>query len=193
MAVATLVVVVIRGGGDPVETAVRGGGGGFGGGENFTVGQQSGISKTNAIGINFSDKWGKKVDVQGSYFFNNSNNVNDNLTQTQTHWIQIVLQTNGSISESNNYNHRINMRFEYRIDSFNSIIISPSLNFQKNRSFNRIISSTHLMELIRSIPRSVTAMFYRTGYNLRNNILYPSFICQQQEKNFFYWLQPDIE
>ena len=31
---------------------------------SFTVGQQSGISKTNAAGINFADKWGKKVDVQ---------------------------------------------------------------------------------------------------------------------------------
>jgi hypothetical protein len=47
----------------------RPGGGGFGGGNfgggggGFLVGQQSGISKTNAIGLNYNDKWGKNLDV----------------------------------------------------------------------------------------------------------------------------------
>jgi hypothetical protein len=40
------------------------GGGNFRGGENFTVGQQNGISSTNAIGLNYSDKWGPKTDMQ---------------------------------------------------------------------------------------------------------------------------------
>src|SRR5690606_30797542 len=63
------------GGGRPGGGGNRGGGrpgggfGGFGGAENFQVGQQSGISKTNAFGINYGDKWGKKIDVTGSYFF----------------------------------------------------------------------------------------------------------------------------
>ncbi|HKH61854.1 MAG TPA: carboxypeptidase regulatory-like domain-containing protein, partial [Flavitalea sp.] len=62
-----------RGGGGP-----RGGGGGFGGGnsDNFLVGQQNGISKTNSFGINFSDLWSKKFEISGSYFFNNNANSN---------------------------------------------------------------------------------------------------------------------
>jgi hypothetical protein len=49
----------------------RGGGGGsFGGGaDNFNVGQSSGISKTNAAGINFSNVYNKKLTLTGSYFF----------------------------------------------------------------------------------------------------------------------------
>ncbi|MEO6723491.1 MAG: carboxypeptidase regulatory-like domain-containing protein [Ferruginibacter sp.] len=48
----------------------RGGGGRGGGGtDNFLVGQSSGISKTNAFGVNYSDQWGKKINVTGSYFF----------------------------------------------------------------------------------------------------------------------------
>src|SRR5690606_31149538 len=52
----------------------RGGRGGFGRGNNFFVGQQSGISSTNALGINYTDMWGKKMEVNGSYFFNQSSN-----------------------------------------------------------------------------------------------------------------------
>ena len=55
------------------------GGGGFGGGQwggggnnNFLVGNSGGIVTTNAVGLNYSDKWGKKFNVSGSYFFNNT-------------------------------------------------------------------------------------------------------------------------
>jgi len=75
-----------QGGGGP-----RGGGGGnpgggqgnFGNNSNFLVGQQNGINKTNALGINYSDLWGKKITVSGSYFFNNTNNTTDQLSTTE--------------------------------------------------------------------------------------------------------------
>lgn len=157
------------GGGNP-----RGGGGfgGFGGSENFSVGQQAGISKTNAIGINFSDKWGKKVDVQASYFFNNSNNGNERLLKSETILGQRTqFVTQNSLSESNNNNHRFNMRFEYRIDSSNSLIISPSLNFQDNNSFSESMSRT-LMGTDTANTSDNSTRSDRNGYNLRNNILY---------------------
>lgn len=160
-----------RGGGS------RGGGqGGFGGGNtnNFLVGQQSGISKTNAAGINFSDKWGKKVDVQASYFFNNGNNLNDQSLKSQT------LLTDGrkqfldqaSVSESKNFNHRLNLRLEYKIDSSNSIIINPSLNFQKNNSVSNSAAQTYYGINDTANTSLNDATSYRDGYNLRNNILY---------------------
>ena len=127
-----------RGGGGPRGGGGGRGGGGFGGGQdNFLVGQQSGISKTNALGINYSDKWGKKVDVSGSYFYNNSNNNNDQVLNRQNLGQDTIkFYDENSISQSQNFNHRINMRLEYKIDSSNSLIISPSLNFQKNNSTN---------------------------------------------------------
>jgi uncharacterized membrane protein YgcG len=153
----------------------RGGGGGFGfnQSENFTVGQQPGISKTNAIGVNFSDKWGKKIDAQGSYFFNNSENDNAKTLKSQTTFAdktQFTDQASNSLSK--NYNHRINMRIEYRIDSSNSLIINPSLNFQKNNSLSHSVSQTYYgagdtVNTSDNITKS-----HRDGYNLRNNILY---------------------
>jgi hypothetical protein len=153
-----------------------GGGGGFGGWgggqQNFLVGQQNGISKTNAFGINYTDKWGQKTDVQGSYFFNNSNNVNDRASQSQTLFqgkTQYISQK--SVSQTDNYNHRINLRLEHRIDSNNSIIINPSLNFQKNNSlseaFSRTLSNADTVNKSDNVSESM-----RNGYNLRNNILY---------------------
>ncbi|MEO5563545.1 MAG: outer membrane beta-barrel protein [Chitinophagaceae bacterium] len=162
-----------RGGGAQGGGGNRGGGGNFGGGgggQNFSVGQASGISKTNAIGINFSDKWGKKLDVQSSYFFNNSNNTNDNSSRTEITSDTIV--TNQiSRSQSKNYNHRLNLRLEYRIDSSNSIIINPSLNFQDNTSLSQSFENSlqGLDTLNRSSTDRETA---RKGFNIRNNILY---------------------
>lgn len=154
------------GGGNP-----RGGGGNFGGGENFSVGQQSGISKTNALGINFSDKWGKKLDVTGSYFFNNSNNLNENSSRSETIG-ENFFNNQSSLSSSNNYNHRVNMRLEYRIDSSNSIIITPSLNFQKNTSISEAIENS-LYGTTDTVNTSVsTRNVQREGFNLRNNVLY---------------------
>jgi hypothetical protein len=152
----------------------RGGGGNWGGGQdNFLVGQQSGISKTNAFGINFNDKWGKKLDVSGSYFYNNSNNSNDQVINRQNLGRDTIgFYDENGISQSKNYNHRINMRLEYKIDSFNSVIITPSLNFQKNKSINGYTGTSSYTQGNIANETENTTTNDRSGYNLRNNILY---------------------
>jgi hypothetical protein len=149
-----------------------GGGRGAGGGsDNFLVGQSNGISKTNALGLNYSDKWGKKLTVSGSYFFNNSTNNNQSVTNTQ------ILDNNQFTAQNSdaftkNFNHRINARFEYKIDSNNTLFIIPSLNFQNNKN-----SSYASIRTFRNIQDSINnsrsnAVNDRNGYNLRNNIMY---------------------
>lgn len=149
----------------------RGGRGGGRGGENFQVGQQNGISKTNALGINYSDKWGKKVEVSGSYFFNNSNNQNNSSSRTETIG-ENYFNNQSSRSASNNYSHRINMRLEYKIDSSNSIIVSPSLNFQKNNSYSQSFENSHYGISDTTNTSASDRNVLRNGYNLRNNVLY---------------------
>ena len=152
------------------------GGGGFGGGGNFLVGQQNGINKTNAIGINFSDVWGKKLRVSGSYFFNNSENNTGQESSTEylpAFRSSLLKKDEQTISNSNNNNHRINMRVEYQIDSMNQLIISPNLSFQNNRS-NRLSTTSNFR---RSDGKLDNEIFNRTnslrnGNNLNNNILY---------------------
>ena len=157
----------------------RGGGGGgpqgnFGSSNNFLVGNQDGISKTNSFGINFSDIWAKKLTFTGSYFYNNSNTANDQLLNRQYFLTgdssQFYKET--SLSQNKNYNHRVNMRIDYKIDSFNSILITPTLSFQNNNSIDNTIgaNSYNPSDLISQSINQNTAS--TSGYSLNNNILY---------------------
>ena len=150
----------------------RGGGRG-GGGDNFSVGQSNGISTTNAVGINYSDKWGKKLNVSGSYFFNNSNNDNQSIINTETFFSPKNQFTNqNSNSNTLNNNHRANFRLEYKIDSSNSLFIIPSVNFQTNNS-SSISSLKSYYGANDSINTSLSNIkANRNGYNIRNNILF---------------------
>jgi len=153
----------------------RGGGGrgGFGGGGDFNVGQSSGISQTNAVGINFSNMYGKKLTLSGSYFFNNSTNNNESLINTQTSddsSTQFSIERTNSVTK--NTNHRLNMRLEYKIDSSNSLFIIPSISFQDNSS-----SSFSTLQYYEgagdSISNSQTkGLSDRSGYSIRNNIMF---------------------
>ncbi|MGZ8549084.1 MAG: outer membrane beta-barrel protein, partial [Chitinophagaceae bacterium] len=119
-------------------------------------------------------KWGKKLDITGSYFFNNNNNVNDNISRTETKLEdgRTLFNNQNNLSQSENYNHRINLRLEYKIDSANSIMITPSLNFQKNRSRSASFENS-LYDFDDTLNTSVSQRdVLRDGYNLRNNILY---------------------
>lgn len=152
-----------------------GGPGGFGGGvSNFTVGQQSGVSKTSALGINFSDKWGEKVNFTGSYFFNYSNTTNDQTTNRQyfgdADTAQHYTQTN--TYSTTNYNNRVNLRIEYNINPKNSLIFTPNLTFQSTRSNSSSAAQTEQGNgtLLSKTNNNVTS--WSEGYNLNNSILF---------------------
>lgn len=160
---------------------VSGGGGGRGGrgrgnfgGGNFFVGQQSGISRTSAFGINYGDMWGKKLEVTGSYFFNNANTNNDQVSNAQ-YFIKdssTQLYDESNFSGTDNFNNRVNMRFEYKLDSSNSFIFSPSLSFQDNDRSSAVNGVRYytLNDLIsRTTYRSEANS---SGYNSNNNLLY---------------------
>ena len=153
----------------------RGGGaGGFGGSDNFSVGAQSGISKTNSFGINYSDLWGKKTEVSGSYFFNNSNTGNDQLTNmvtTQDSGNNRIYNEN-SFTNSKNFNHRINFRINYKINDKNSLMISPSLSLQDNKSVSGYTGENSLVKTGLSNRTINNTDSKNSGYNFNNNILF---------------------
>ncbi len=161
-----------------------GGGGGFGGGGNFggggfLIGQQPGVSKTNSIGINYNDKWGKKMDVSGSYFFNNRKTVNSEILSREyfPKGDSIEFYNQKNISSNNNFNHRANFRFDWKIDSFNSILITPSLNIQSFESASDVDGLNFYTGLdytnTRNKSRTINAtQSKRNAYNFNNSILY---------------------
>lgn len=121
-----------RGGG----SGNRGGGGQAGGGTdnsgNFLVNNQPGYNTTNALGLNYSNEWGTKLKLQGSYFLNQA--TNSIVENTFQQYIQSTntgqTYTEGSNSFSKSLNHRAYFRLEYKIDDKNSLVMTPNLSVQ---------------------------------------------------------------
>ena len=157
----------------------RGGGGGAPGGgggstDNFLVGQQSGINTTNSLGINYTDSWGKKMTVRGSYFLNQSNNRNEQSLlreyyQNQGEPAQTYREQ--STNNSTNLNHRLNFRLDYTIDRNNSLLITPRLSFQTNQSSSLTDSDTRLGNSL--LNQSDNTFSSRNqGYSFSNSLLF---------------------
>ena len=157
----------------------RGGGGGgrgnFGGGSsasNFFVGQQGGITNTNSFGLNYSDSWGKKIKVSGSYFFNNTDNTTN--TELVRNYFTSADSTNvyheNDNNEAKNFNHRFNLRFEYTIDSFNSIIFTPGVSFQQNNTTGYTIANDSIAQLPPRLTNN-NSNANNNGYSSSDNLL----------------------
>jgi hypothetical protein len=163
------------GGGGRGRRGGRGGGNFRGGSSGFLVGPQSGIAKTNAFGINYSDAWGKKIDVAGSYFFNNSN-TNNNQTINQQNFIKDTSQfyDENTISNNKNNNNRVNFRLTYKMDSSNTILVTSSLNFQNNHSEN-FVNGVNYADEAKQNRLSTTENDFNSatnGNSFRNEILF---------------------
>ena len=116
-----------------------------GGGRRGSVGQymmrpQSGVATVNAIGINYSDSWGKRdqVTFQGSYFFNNTNTEN---RSTVEKWYEAPMSldtlTTSGYSDTKGYNHRFNARLEWKISENQNLMIRPRFSYQSNDPWSR--------------------------------------------------------
>lgn len=158
-----------------------GGRGGMGGGrrdqmnpsESFLSNIQNGLVTAHAAGLNYVDKWGKKAEVAGSYFFNlTQNQLTSNLFRqyvTAAQAGQVYEEQGGA--ENKNQNHRLNFRMEYTIDSMKSFVINPRFSFQGNHAFSNqegnILSDTSLLNLTQNQNRSDGA-----GFSFTNSLLY---------------------
>jgi hypothetical protein len=153
----------------------RGGrrGGGGNSSNNFMVGQQGGIAATNALGLNYSNNWGKKIKVSASYFFNNTENTNNSGISRNyfNNPDSVVLYTENNTAQTLNNNHRFNARFEYTIDSSNSITFTPSLSLQENNSSTTGFANNSAGDVLQSLTNNKTSA-YNNGYNSSGNLLY---------------------
>ncbi len=115
------------------------GGGNFGrrGMGDFFVSGNEGITQSTLMGLNYADKWGKKWNVSGSYFFSNAVNTNNSNTDR-------VFITGGASNDfglryteaaeqrNTNLQHRFSSRLEWNIDTNDRIIMQPRLTLQQS-------------------------------------------------------------
>ena len=157
----------------------RGGGGSSGrpGGQpndagSFLVDQKSGITTTHAFGINYADQW-KKVSFTGSYFINYSDNnsLNDLFRQYITSQNDGLTYKENSVSDSKNTNHRINLKFDWKIDSLNSILFQPKFSLQQNDATNALSGENfYLTNALSNTSNNFVSTL--TGINFSSPLLY---------------------
>ena len=139
------------------NVASRGGGGG------------SGITNTKSAGVNYRDKWSKKISVDGSYNFasRDNNTLGNTITQnTATFYNQVQ----GSNSDNNNLNHNFFMNLEYNIDTLNFLKISP--NFSYNSQDNSSIGNINTSAIQKSALRNNTSSNKYSSPNYGGNFYY---------------------
>lgn len=114
-----------------VSGNARGGRRGVG---QYMVRPQAGVATVNAIGLNYSDTWGKRDQwsVQGSYFFNNTDTKNNSTTEKwyETPYVDTLLTNGHSKTFANN--HRFNARLEWKISENQNLMIRPGFSYQSN-------------------------------------------------------------
>jgi len=128
-----------------------GGGGSSNDAGNFLVDQKSGITTTNSFGINYADQW-KKVTFSGSYFLNYSDNnsVNDLYRQYITSQNDGYTYSENQENNSKNWNHRLNFKIDWKMDSLNSIKFQPKISFQQNDAESQLAGRNNFLTVLQS-------------------------------------------
>ncbi|QCR21870.1 outer membrane beta-barrel protein [Pontibacter sp. SGAir0037] len=147
---------------------MRGRRGGWGGGS------PNGIINTNTFGINYNDMWGKKMEVSGSYTYNDRDVLNNQTRIRQYTGGSSIgdLLDERSLNNNSDENHRFNFRLQYNINENNRLLISPNLSVQRNNSFVSRNSLTNNREGEQLSFNFNTNDSKNDNYNFSNNILY---------------------
>lgn len=148
-------------------------GGGNNGTGNFLVNDKSGISTTNAFGINYTDKWSKDIEVTGSYFFNQSTNR----AIQSVHRDYVLASDSGQVYDENsnstvkNINQRANLRIEWKIDSSNSILFTPKFSYQQTNSYNILSGNSRVGDVLLSTTNNNNHTT-TNAFNLSDDLLF---------------------
>jgi Outer membrane protein beta-barrel family/Carboxypeptidase regulatory-like domain len=160
------------GGGGGQRRSAGFGASGSPGSSSSLIGQQQGINTTSTFGVNGTDSLSKNLFAQASYFFNRSDNQNLQLDNRQylIGGDSTYLLNQKSNVSSENYNQRINSRFDYKIDPSNLLTVLPIIYFQSNEVDNNLNAST-----IQNSGSSLTLSDisnHNSGFNLSTHVIY---------------------
>ncbi|MCK0130116.1 outer membrane beta-barrel protein [Flavobacteriaceae bacterium F08102] len=126
--------------------------GGFSGGSGITTSQNS--------GINYTDDFGKKVEMQADYFFSKSNSYDDNATERENILPDDrYFTSNNSSRNSDSESHRVNMEFEIKIDSTLMVDFEPFFSTStSSRSTSRDEESRDSNQIITNQSESASTI-----------------------------------
>jgi len=116
----------------------------------MTFGGSNGITTSNLVGLNYVDKWFKKVDMSSNYFFTNAETENVNRT-SRTNLLpnQTTFTASESMTNRIGNSHNLSFDFEVKLDSTATLYMSPKFtkSLNKERSQSNQQTSNELNEL----------------------------------------------
>lgn len=103
------------------------------GGRGRSQGGNRGINKSGNTGLNFAKEFSEKIEVGGNIRYGETNNETASKTYTQN-FISKGDTYESEQNNSHNYSQNINMdmRLEWKPDSFTSIVFRPSASYYRN-------------------------------------------------------------
>ncbi len=133
---------------------------------------QNGIATTQAAGLNYTDEWGKKIAISGSYFFNATENLASTqlnrsfFTKNQLNYLQTSRDRNFNI------NHRANLRLEFTLDSANKLIYTPAFTLQDNKAQSALLGRNEIGDANLLSSTETDARNNNRAWDLNNNLLW---------------------
>lgn len=93
---------------------------------------ESGITTSRALGTNYSDQWAMgKMKISGHYLFNSSSNNTDYDITDEYYGKNTSDNIQQQLVNTDNINHRSNIKYEYSIGPNDYLLIRPSVTFQR--------------------------------------------------------------
>lgn len=133
------------------------GGGGRNSGNALTTWERPGITTTNSIGLNFSDKFDNgKAKITGSYFFNDSKNYL-NRTSSREYILpsdSLQLYQENRNEDNRTQRHRIDLRLDYDFNEKHALIWRPNISFFQRQSTD-IVEARNLFDANTPISETV--------------------------------------
>lgn len=104
---------------------------------------ENGIIRTHSGGVNLIDTWNGNMDFTGSYFYTNRENqrrlftVRDYISSDSGQ-----VYTEDNLNTHNTSEHRADVRFDYKINDRNRLIVRPSISLRDNRNSSFFTGNT---------------------------------------------------
>ncbi len=153
------------------------GGGGFSGGNNTGVNinedLSNGFVKTSAGGLNLNHTFNKNTKLNISYFLNSvRRDIDKDITRQNFLESGTFSYDEVSNSFNENLNHRINMRFEHKIDSTQELILTANAGLTDGESESISNSTTRNVEGVIENEGDNDLSTNAERYNFSSNLTY---------------------
>ncbi len=138
-----------------------------------SMGRNAGINTAWGSGLNYNNIIGTKLDFQGNYFYNHFNPKIESHINRQNFLADSSYYYNqDAVTDNMSNSHRWNTNMLFQLDSFNTLRIQPSFNYQQTRNRSNTQYQTLSGDQVLTNDGFSNNTSSTTGYNFRNDMIW---------------------